>query len=114
KGTGAAASTAKTVTLSPEDVLGWRVTYGDLLGKPREVVIERFGSPLLEKDGSLAWDSPRTQNHPLVVVFDSATNGRAQSVHVSCVPGERLDVAEVLKKAPMLTFDTGTYQDSFK
>jgi hypothetical protein len=87
-----------------------------LLGKPREAVIERFGTPL-EADGrngsSLSWDeAPKTGNRPLMVYFDSANKDSiVNGVKVGPHQGERLDVMEVLKKAPMFTFDTGTYTD---
>ncbi|HEY1205180.1 MAG: hypothetical protein ABSH46_18680 [Bryobacteraceae bacterium] len=99
---------------SVDEALALRGAYGDLLGKPREAVIERFGTPQTEDGRTLGWgEAPRTGNRSLLVIFDSANKGSlAQGVKVGARSTERLDVTEVLQKAPMFTFDTGTYTDT--
>ena len=114
RGTTTALSIANISALSVDGVLAWRGIYGDLLGKPREAVIERFGAPQRENGASLDWnEAPRTGNRPLMVFFDSANkDSSVLGVKVGTLPTERLDVMEVLRKAPMFTFDTGTYTDA--
>lgn len=102
--------------LSVDGALAWRNTYGDLLGKPREAVIERFGTPNRNEDGnSLEWDrSEKTDDRGLTIFFDSvAQKGSiAQGVKVFSRPAESLDALEILKRAQMFEFTTGTYEDT--
>jgi hypothetical protein len=97
-----------------EGCLAWRNTYGDLLGKPREAVIERFGLPQKEYAASLSWDSSsKTGDRDVTFVFDSAMKSSvAGGERVYARRNESLGVLEVLKKAPMFKFDTGTYTDA--
>lgn len=101
--------------LSVDDVLGWRDTYGDLLGKPREAAIERFG-PAEEDEGtnSLRWGpSPKTGDRSVRVLFLSAQKGAiVEGVKVYARPTESLDPIEILKRAPMFEFSSGTYTDT--
>ena len=107
-------SSSADISLSVDEVLAWRGTYGDLLGKPREAVIERFGTPQEEDGPSLSWvKAQKTADRPLLVYFDSANKDSiVQGVKVGPRSAERLDVMEILQKAPMFTFDTGTYSDT--
>jgi hypothetical protein len=107
-----ASSTA--VSLSIDTLLAWRAVYGDLLGKPREAVLERFGSPESEEGRALSWEpSVRTKGRAVSVVFDTAAKtGTARAVKVFAGTAESLDPMEVLKKASMFTFSTGTYKDA--
>jgi hypothetical protein len=109
-----ASPSANISALSVDGVLAWRGAYGDLLGKPREAVIERFGTPQKEDGGRLSWDeAPKTGNRPLMVLFDSGNkDGIVQGMKVGTRPTEHLDIMEVLRRAPMFTFDTGTYTDA--
>lgn len=100
-------------TLSVDDVLAWRNTFGDLLGKSRQAVIERYGAPQKEDGASLSWDQgPRTGGRFVLVGFESAPGGVVQVMKVGALSTERFDTTEVLKKAPMFTFETGTYKDT--
>lgn len=114
--TAASSAPATLISLSLEDVLAWRATYGDLLGKPREAVVERFGEPQREEGSALDWDAaPKTANRWLIVGFDSADkHSLVQAVRVGSRSAEQLDVVEILKKAPMFTFETGTYRDAVR
>lgn len=117
RGGPAKVTTAPLLALSVDGVLAWRGTYGDLLGKPREAVIERFGTARKsdgDSDSTLSWDSsPRTRNRSVTVFFESAANGSTvQAVKVFAALSESLDAIEILKKAPMFEFETGTYKDA--
>jgi hypothetical protein len=114
-GTATASSKPSLTALSVGDVLAWRGIYRDLLGKPREAVIERFGPPNEDQNSnSLSWQpSQKTADRQVSVLFDSAVKGGvAQAVKAFARPTESLDPMEVLKKAPMFKFETGTYTDS--
>ncbi|MEK7992757.1 MAG: hypothetical protein AAB403_03030 [Planctomycetota bacterium] len=114
-GTSSVPAEASLSRLSVDNALGWRATYGDLLGKPREAVIERFGSAAEdETNNGLSWDpSPKTHDRHVTVGFNSKDKGSgAAVVKVFARPTESLDPMEVLRKAPMFKFETGTYKDS--
>jgi hypothetical protein len=113
----AKATPARDSALSVDGVLAWRATYGDLLGKPREAVIERFGTARKsdgDSDSALSWDSsPKTGNRSVTVFFESAASGSTvQAVKVFAGLTESLDAIEILKKAPLFEFETGTYKDA--
>lgn len=114
RGTTTATYNPSPSALSLEGVLAWRGSYGDLLGKPRDTVIERFGAPQEEDGVSLSWnESPKTGSRTLMVFFDSVNkDGVAKGVKVGAHAAEWLDPMEVLKRAPMFDFSTGTYNDS--
>jgi hypothetical protein len=114
RGSTTTATTASFSALSVNGVLAWRGTYGDLLEKSREAVIERFGTPNGEDGTILSWNEAlKTGNRPLLVGFDSANKDSiVQIVKVGARQTEWLDAVEVFKKAPMFTFSTGTYKDA--
>lgn len=101
----------KSPQLSLGVVLGWREKYGDLIGKSRDAVVERFGIPQKDEGAILSWQAaPRTGDRYLRVGLDSS--GKVGVVLVGARPSERLDVMDVLRKATMFSFSTGTYTDS--
>lgn len=113
----------KVVNLSPvsrsmtlDDVLAWRAKYADLLGKPKETAIERYGKPTVEEEELLAWKNGlRTDGRQIMVLFKSVgTKTEIIMVKVFAKDDEVLDPMEILKKAYQFQFDTGTYEDSIK
>lgn len=109
----------RTMTVPPhrltvDDVLAWRNTYGDLLGKPREALIERFGTPKDDDENSSDWNqSPKTRDREVAVVYNSVDTV-VKAVKVFARRSESLDAVAVLRKAPVLKFETGTYKDSLQ
>jgi hypothetical protein len=104
--------TAPRHKLSVDDVLAWGNTYGDLLGKPLEASIERFGAPQDNGENSSTWNPSARTSERTVVVMCSSTGSVAKVLKVFARPGESVDALEVLKKAPLLKFGTGTYKDT--
>ncbi len=104
----------RIASLAVDDVLAWRNTYGGLLGKSRDVAIERFGPPEKEEGLNLEWnESPRTGMRWLKLAY--APLGRKPVlvvVKAGVRPEETLDVMDVLKKATQFTFEAGIYSDS--
>src|SRR5262245_21632874 len=104
----------KSTHLTLNDALGWRWKYADLLGKPKDAAVERYGSPTgNEGEDTLNWDaSERTGGRSVSLVVDREKPNRVYAVKVYTRPEESLDPLEVLKKAPLFTFKTGTYTDT--
>jgi hypothetical protein len=101
--------------LGLDDVFEWRDHYGDLIGKPRETAIERFGDRFMEHSpGFLRWDaSPRTTDRSVGIGLSAVdATGRIFLVKVFAKEDEALDPLEILKRAPLFTVETGTYSDS--
>jgi hypothetical protein len=101
-------------TLTIDGVFEWRKKYGDLLAKSREAAAARLGPPKRDDHNTVFWDkSPATGERSLVLHFDSdAKDSLSTKIQVGAQPDERLDVTEVLKRAELFTFDTGTLRDS--
>jgi hypothetical protein len=112
--TAALPTSTAAASLSIDALLAWRAVYGDLLGKPREAVLERFGSPESEEGRALSWEpSARTKGRSVSVLFGTTEkSGTVKLVKVFAGTTESLDPMEILKKAPMFTFGTGTYRDA--
>lgn len=108
-------NTTTPSALTVDDLLAWRGVYGDLLGKPRQAAIERFGISQDEAHDQdvdhITWKpSPRTGDRQVTVLFWlRAGDDVVKGVKVFPRPNESLDAMEVLKKAPMFKFGTGTY-----
>jgi len=106
---------AKPLTL--DQVLLWRDKYRDLLDKPKEAAIEKFGpADVVEEDfiiGRLTWNgSAKTEGRRIAVLLTStASKLYIAEVELFAAPGETLDAMELLKKAPLFMFETGTYGD---
>ena len=101
--------------LSLDDALEWRDMYGDLLGKPREAAIERFGPGFRESPpGLLSWDSgPKTRDRSIAVaILGHGAEARIGAVKVFAKDDEQIDPVELIKRAQLFDFDTGTYRDS--
>jgi len=110
----AAAAKPKAASLSVGDVLAWRTTYGDLLGKTKEAAVERFGQPASEdRPGVWTWDaSPKTNNRMVTISFSDNPPHNAYAIKVYAPDQETLDPIDVLKSAPQFNFGSGTYLDS--
>jgi hypothetical protein len=108
------AAQVSTVSLTVDAVLDWRDTYGDLIGKPRDAVLERFGAPTKEDGQSLSWNrSPRTGDRNVLAALNTnSKDGIVQLLKVFARPSECLDPIEILKKASLFEFNTGTYTDT--
>ena len=105
---------AKT-DLDIDTVLGWRHTYGDLIGKPKEAAVERYGQADGEEgEDTLQWNaSTKTDNRNVVVVLaDDAKAATITAVKVYARPGESLEPIEVIRRATLFNFDSGTYKDT--
>jgi hypothetical protein len=98
--------------LTVDDVLGWRSNHGgDLLGKDKDAVIARYGEPDPTSTGS------RLEYTATGKALDRSTNFLIESSKVSAIKvyskeGDSLNVEEVIKKATLFTFKTGTFADS--
>ena len=105
---------ARKQTISVAEVLGLRSAYGDLLGKPKEVAVERFGEPSTEdRPGAWTWEaSPKTNDRMVTIEFGDRAPHTAFEVKVYASDQEQLDPVEILKRAPQFNFTTGTYRDS--
>jgi hypothetical protein len=102
-------------TLSLDDVFAWRQKYGDLLGKPKEAAIERYGPPrpATETEQLLEWKaSEKTDNRNVSIALHAGPNGKAIADKVFARDDEQIDPTDVLKKSNLLNFETGTYRDS--
>jgi hypothetical protein len=111
---GTAAPSVARSSLTPDEVLQWRTRYGDLLGKPPEAAIERYGAADEQKEDGYAWHpSDKTDNREVSVRFLSADEKRRMVViKVYARKAETLDPVELLKRSPLLDFKTGAYTDS--
>lgn len=94
----------------PGYFLNLRAEYEDLLGKGVDVAVERFGPP--DKDGKpYAWTgNAKTHMRTVVLLVDGGKVIRG--VKVSILPNERLDPMDLLKRAQMFDFESGTYANS--
>lgn len=103
----------KQAALTLSEVLGWRSVYGDLLGKPKEAAIERFGEPTTEdRPGAWTWEgSPKTNDRMVTIEYSDRAPRAAYEVKVYANDQERLDPLEILKRAPQFNLTTGTYRD---
>lgn len=99
-------------TVSLDDVFAWRRLYGDLLGKSKDAAIERLGAAFAQPvPGVLRWHvTPKAGDREISIGFDSAATVFA--VKVAARADETLDPLEILRKAPLFSFETGTFQDS--
>jgi hypothetical protein len=82
------------------------------------MAIERFGpADVVEEPypaiGKLIWRrGPRTDGRQVaVLLLPTGNTPYIAGVEVFPRPGETLDVMELLKKAPLFIFETGTYGD---
>ena len=103
------------VTLSFNDILAWRDTYGDLLGKPKETAIERYGPPIEEEEKrALKWKaSEKTNGRPILLVTSNVgSDASILGVKVFKKDNENFDPIEIIKKANLFYFESGTYIDS--
>ena len=112
--TTATTATTKETVVSVTDVLGWRSSYGDLLGKPKAAAVERFGEPSTQDRPNVwTWEpSAKTSNRMVTIFFAAQAPNPATEVKVYASDQEKVDPLEVLKRAPQFDFTTGTYRDS--
>lgn len=109
------ASPTPSPTLSLNEVFGWRKEYADLLGKPKEAAVERYGRDFKAEDQVvLKWGaSERTGKRTVyLVVASPGQNANVTSVKVFARDGEQIEPLDILRKSSLLNFDTGTYRDS--
>jgi hypothetical protein len=98
--------------LTVDEVLNWRASHGgDLLGKDKDAVTSRYGVPDPTSTGT------RMEYTAEVKALDRATwfliNGaKVAAIKVHRKEGDFLNVEEVIKKATLFTFDTGTFHDT--
>jgi hypothetical protein len=104
---------AGTKSLTVDEVIEWRHSYADLIGKTQDAAIERYGPP--SADEHPAW---------LVFPLSDKTGGRTlnfgvkdENIYIVKVfrkSGDSLDAIEVSKKTPLFDFTSGTYTDTTK
>lgn len=96
--------------LSVDDVLGWRTIYGDIVGKAKDVAVERYG-PDYATDGSLVkWTaSVKTGMRDVWIL---APENTIFMVRVFPRLFEYIGVIDVLKKGPLFTYSSDTFSDS--
>jgi hypothetical protein len=106
-----AATAPKPAAVSIDEVLRWRNTYGDLLGKPKESAVDRFGQPSTEDaSGVWTWEpSAKTDNRMVTISY---TPKVAMQMKVYARDDEKVDPLDVLKRAPEFNLGSGTYKDS--
>jgi hypothetical protein len=104
--------------LTLNEVLAWKDIYGDLVGKNRDVAIERYG-PAYQAEASsgsvlLHWDaSHKTAGREVqVLVSTSDPPDVIFAAHVYPRADETLDVMEILRKAPLFEFESGVFSNS--
>jgi hypothetical protein len=100
-------------SLTVGDVFSLRDKYGDLIGKSRDAVIERYGAakPAEHDDWLVYSASVDTSNRPIAFFL---VDGTVNLVKVLKRDGEELDVLELVKKAPLFDFGSGTFTDATK
>ena len=103
--------TPKPAPITIADALGWRNAYADLLGKPKESAVDRFGQPSTEDaSGVWTWEpSAKTDNRMVTISY---TPKVATQVKVYARDDEKVDPLDVLKRAPEFNLSSGTYKDS--
>jgi len=104
-------------SLTLDDTLAWRRRYADLLGKPKETAIERYGQPTSEEEKlTLTWkEGSKTEGRQIMVLLESVgTKTEIIAVKVFAKVDEVLDPMDILKKAHQFNFTTGTYEDTVK
>jgi hypothetical protein len=98
------------VQLTVDDVLGWRVLFEDLLGKSKDVAIERFGPPDRETPERLDYDgNVKTQFRSLFVLL---ANDKIDTIKVFAHPWEVLPIEQVIEQAKNFCFRSGTFPNS--
>lgn len=102
--------------LSVDEILSvWRDRYGDFVGKSKQLAIERYGPPDVTDGPELRWNgSAKTSGRP-VWILASGTEESATVVFVRVFPKpsrEYLRVDDILKKAELFDFSSGTFNNS--
>lgn len=99
--------TVRALTL--DEVLGWRAAYEDLLGKDVAIAKERYGLPDHENESFIDYSSSGRTEHRYLRFF--VLDGKVGWVMVFLLPGN-LDITDVLIKAPLFCFSSGTWTDT--
>lgn len=105
---------ADVESLTLEDVLKWKETYANLIGKPPAAAIERYGPPLEDNLRAIEqWaESPRSGNRAVDVDWDLFDDRGIYAVRVYRRPGEFLPISEIWRRITQFEIKTGTYSGS--
>jgi hypothetical protein len=105
--------TAQTPNLTVDEVLRWKATHGgDLLGKDKDAVIARYGAPdptSTETEMEYTAKASKALNRSTTFAVDGS---KVSLIKVFVKEGDFLNVEEVIKKATLFTFETGTFTDT--
>ena len=111
----AASSALRKRELSIEDVLKWRDAYGDLLDRPRDAAVERFGTEAkIRATNAADWSaSSRTGERDIgILCADASSSAKIIAVTIYPRSTEALDVLEVIRHARLFNFGSGNFTDS--
>jgi len=98
-------------TLTVDQVLAWRLPYDDLIGKDEQAAIETFGPPDREIPDWLGYraGNPKTGPRKIDVLIEG---GKVSGIKVFAGPNDDLGIEQIVQKAPIFCFSSGTYTDS--
>lgn len=99
------------IHLSVDDVLGWRNTYADLLGKSKDAVIERYGRPPNESEPTTL-EYPPSEKTDFREIHFALLSDRVFLIKIFAKNSDIFDVRETIKKARLFNFSAGTFDDS--
>jgi hypothetical protein len=107
-------SAAEQRQLTLNDVMHWVDVYSETLGHTGAEVIAMLGEPSKEmpnNDHAFEWSaSTKTQQRELRIVFDR--DGKALFVRVWPTASEHMSVLDVLQRAELFDFESGTASNS--
>jgi hypothetical protein len=96
--------------LDVDDVLAWKTPFADLLGKPKDVAVERYGAPDRQTETTLRYQGNAKTLFRSLIIF--VANNTITSIKVFSHPWEALPIDRVIKRAKMFCFTSGTFEDS--
>lgn len=101
---------SKVRIMDLQEVFVWRTVFADLLGKSKDAVVERFGDPASSTPDTLEYTpSLKSLSHGLLLNIRS---GKVIMVKVYSLESDELPVTDIIKRAPLFTFESGTFEDS--
>jgi hypothetical protein len=100
----------KPRSLVVEAILAWRLPFDDLIGKETRIAAERFGEPDFAIPGWIGYlGSAKTGFRKIDMMIEG---GKIIGVKVFARPQDTLEVEQVIQRAPIFCFSSGTYTDS--
>jgi hypothetical protein len=96
--------------LTVDQVLAWRLPYNDLIGADEKVVVEKFGPPDRKIPNWISYfGGGKSQSRKIDLLIE---NGIVKAIRVFATPQDFLGIEQVIQRAPVFCFSSGTFTDS--